>query len=98
MKRATINLFGSRTCRASRSFVIEVADDVSFETLDRQILDTLADEARVPWAFDADGYLETFDHTIEQSDADAKLPVISLARQVFDQRHFVPEDLMGGPA
>ena len=42
MKRLQINLRGHVTYGASRSFVIEVADDFPVGTLDREFLETLA--------------------------------------------------------
>ena len=80
MKRLTINLTGTVSYFASRSFVIEVPDDVNISTIDREVLETLADDAKIAWDFNAEGYVQTTDHFIDEaSDSDqGNLVVIQL--------------------
>ncbi len=76
MKQLKVTLTGHVTHWASRSFVIEVPDDVNVETLDQQALETLADEAKVGWEFDAEGFVQVTDHSIEELHSTVELPVI----------------------
>lgn len=76
MKQLKVTLTGHVTHWASRSFVIEVPDDVNVETLDQQALETLADEAKVGWEFDAEGFVQATDHSIEELHSTVELPVI----------------------
>jgi hypothetical protein len=76
MKRLRINLTGQVTHWASRSFVIEVSDDVDTQTLDQGVLESLADDAKIGWDFDAEGFVQTTDHSVEEVDSEADLPVI----------------------
>ena len=79
MKRVKVNLFGNVTYDASRSFVIELPDDASVETIDQQVLDNMADEARIAWEFDAEGYVEVTDYTVEELGSEpSDLPVVPL--------------------
>ena len=75
MKRLTVNLVGSVSRWAGRSFVIELDDDVEVATLDQQVLETLADDARIPWEFGEERVLAVTDHFIGE-EVDARLPVI----------------------
>ena len=79
MKRLTITLVGSVVRAATRSFVIEVPDDVNPATLDPTVIESLADEARIAWEFDAEGFVQVSDHTAEEeldSEQNKRLPVI----------------------
>lgn len=76
MKQLKVTLTGHVTHWASRSFVIEVPDDVNIETLDQQALETLADEAKVGWEFDAEGFVQATDYSIEELQTTVELPVI----------------------
>ena len=79
MKRLTVTLVGSVVRSATRSFVIEVPVDVNPATLDPQVLESVADEARIAWEFDAQGFVQVSDHTIEvelASEQNSCLPVI----------------------
>lgn len=76
MKQLKVTLTGQVTHWASRSFVIEVSDDVDTQTLDQQVLESLADDAKVGWDFDAEGFVQTTDHSVEEVDSKADLPVI----------------------
>ena len=79
MKRVTINLVGTVTYRASRSFVIELPDDVSATTLDQQFLDTHADEARIAWDFSNEGFVQATDFSVEElKPVPDDLPVITI--------------------
>lgn len=66
MKRVAVQLYGSLTYQASRSFVIEVPDEVNVQTLDQQFLETQADEARIAWDFSKEGYVQATDFTVEE--------------------------------
>lgn len=76
MTQLKVTLTGHVTHWASRSFVIEVPDDVNVETLDQQALETLADEAKVGWEFDAEGFVQATGHSIEELQSTVELPVI----------------------
>jgi hypothetical protein len=76
MKQLKVTLTGQVTHWASRSFVIEVPDDVNVETLDQGVLESLADDAKVGWDFDAEGFVQTTDHSVEEVTSEADLPVI----------------------
>ena len=69
MKRMTVKLVGNVTHWACRSFVIEVPDDVSVSTVNQQILESLADEALVPWEFGTEGLVHVTDHFVEEEQA-----------------------------
>ena len=94
MKRLKINLTGHVSYGAFRSFVIEVADDVCVETLDQQVLETLADEAKVGWEFDNEGFVQATDHSIEELESEADLPVIPFSETELAVR----EKRQSGPA
>ena len=82
MKRLKIELNGSVTYWASRSFILEVQDDVCVKTLDQQVFETLADDAKIPWDFGAEGFVQSTDHSIEELDSEQDdLPVISLIKK-----------------
>lgn len=86
MKQLKVTLTGHAIHWASRSFVIEVPDDVNVETLDQQALETLADEAKVGWEFDTEGFVQATDHSIEELQSKVELPVIPfLDTAVFQQ-------------
>lgn len=79
MKRVTVRLVGSVTYQASRSFVIELPDDVSVATLDQQFLDTQADEARIAWSFSNEGFVQPTDFSVEElKPVPDDLPVIKI--------------------
>jgi hypothetical protein len=65
MKQVTVTLVGSVTYHASRSFILEMPDDVDLRTVDLQVLESIADEARVPWMFDSEGLIQATDHFLE---------------------------------
>lgn len=79
MKRVTINLIGTVMRGASRSFVIEIPDDVNVKTLDPHVLESIADEARVPWEFQSEGFVQVTDHTVEE-ETQPTLPVIKFKK------------------
>jgi len=76
MKRLQINLTGHVTYGASRSFVIEVADDFPVGTLDREFLETLADEGKIGWEFQAEGFVQSTHYAMEDVDPKTDLPLI----------------------
>ena len=76
MKRLQINLTGQVTYGASRAFVIEVADDFPVGTLDRNFLDSLADDGKIRWEFQAEGFVEATHYSMEDVDPKTDLPVI----------------------
>ena len=78
MQRFTIKMFGSVTYGASRSFIVDVPDDVNVATIDQKVIEALADTARVAWEIDAEGFLQTIDQSVEALTADemSKLPVV----------------------
>ena len=78
MKRLQINLTGHVTYGASRSFVIEVSDDVPAETLDRDFLETLADHWMIGWEFQAEGFVHSTHCSMEDVDEKTDLPVIQI--------------------
>ncbi len=78
MKRLQINLTGNVTYGASRSFVIEVADDFPVGTLDREFLETLADEGKIGWGFQAEGSVQSTHYSMEDVDEKTDLPVIQI--------------------
>ena len=80
MKRLQINLTGHVTYGASRSFVIEVADDFPVETLDRDFLETLADEGKIGWEFQAEGFVQSTHCSMEDVDPKTDLPVIQVGK------------------
>lgn len=80
MKRLQINLTGHVTYGASRSFVIEVADDFPVETLDREFLETLADEGKIGWEFQAEGFVHSTHYSMEDVDPKTDLPVIRVGK------------------
>ena len=82
MKRVKVNLFGNVTYDASRSFVIELPDDASVETIDQQVLDDMADEARIAWNFGTEGYVLATDYTVEELGSEPSgLPIIPLTEK-----------------
>ena len=78
MKRLQINLTGHVTYGASRPFVIEVADDFPVRMLDREFLETLADEGKIGWEFQAEGFVQSTHSSIEDVDEKTDLPVIQI--------------------
>ena len=80
MKRLIVNLTGEVTSFASRSFVLEVPDDANISTLDLQVLDALADDAKIAWEFEKTGVVLTNYHSVKElSESDeSKLVVIPL--------------------
>ena len=79
MKRVSVQLFGSVTYQASRSFVVEVPDDVCVATLDQQFLETQADMARIAWNFSNEGFVQATDVSVEESNPVlGDLPVITI--------------------
>lgn len=80
MKQLTITLVGRVTHGATRSFVIEVPDEVNPATLDSHVLEDLADQAQIAWKFDNEGFVQMTDHVIEEDlilVQDCHLPVIA---------------------
>ena len=98
MKRLKITLTGHVTHWASRSFIIEVPDDANVKTLDQRVLETLADEAKVGWEFDSEGFVQATDHSIEEIDSEGDQPVIPLSEAPLIQELAVPENKQSGPA
>jgi hypothetical protein len=86
MKRLQINLTGHVTYGASRSFVIEFADDLPVRTLDREFLETLADEGKIGWEFQAEGFLQSTHSSMEDVDEKTDLPVIQIGNPALDPR------------
>ena len=80
MKRLKVSLTGHLIQWASRTFVIEVPDDVNAETLDQQVLETLADDARIGWEFDTAGVVLATDHSVEDGTSATDLPVVDFPR------------------
>jgi len=80
VKRLQINLTGQVTYGASRAFVIEVADDFPVGTLDHDFLNSLADEGKIGWEFQAEGFVESTHHSIEDDDPKPDLPVIQIGK------------------
>ena len=79
MKRVTVQLFGTVTYQASRSFVVEVSYDVNVATLDQQFLETQADMARIAWSFSNEGFVQTTDILVEElNPVPVELPVITI--------------------
>lgn len=79
MKRVKVNLFGNVTYHASREFVIELPDDASVETIDQQILNDMAEEARIAWNFGAEGLVLATDHTVQELGSEpSDLPIVPL--------------------
>lgn len=78
MKRLQINLTGQVTHGASRVFVIEVADDFPVGTLDREFLETLADEGKIGWEFETEGFVQSTHYSMEDVDPKTDLPVIQI--------------------
>lgn len=76
MKRVAVQLFGSVSYPASRTFVIEVPDDVDVQTLGQHFLETQADEARIAWTFSNEGLVQATDFVVEElNPASEDLPV-----------------------
>ena len=78
MKRLQINLTGHVTYGASRSFVIEFADDFPVRTLDRDFLENLADHWMIGWDFQDTGFVHSTHSSMEEVDEEADLPVIQI--------------------
>jgi hypothetical protein len=76
MKRLQINLIGQVTHGASRAFIIEVADDFPVGTLDRNFLDSLAEDGKIGWEFQAEGFVQSTHCSMEDVDPKTDLPVI----------------------
>lgn len=80
MKQLKITLVGMITHGATRSFIIEVPDEVNPATLDPHILEDLADQAQIAWKFDTEGFVQMIDHVINDvlaSVQDCPLPIIA---------------------
>jgi len=80
MKHLTITLVGTVTYGATRSFVLEVPDDVNPATLDPHVLEDLADRAQIAWSFDNEGFVLMTDHVVDDTrlgECETTLPVIS---------------------
>ena len=86
MKRLQINLTGHVTYGASRSFVIEFADDFPVGTLDRDFLETLADHWMIGWDFQAEGFVHSTHCSMEDVDEKTDLPVIQIGNPALDPR------------
>lgn len=86
MKRLIVNLLGTVTYSATRSFVLEVPDDVDISTIDQGVLETLADDAMVAWEFHADGFVQMTEHSIEEASESVQenLLVIPLEEKVSE--------------
>lgn len=78
MKRLQINLTGHVTYGASRAFVIEVADDFPVGTLDHDFLESLADEGKIGWEFETEGFVQSTHYSMEDVDPKTDLPVIQI--------------------
>ena len=78
MKRLQINLTGQVTYGASRAFIIEVADDFPVGTLDHDFLESLADDGKIGWEFQAEGFVQSTHHSMEDVDPAMDLPVIQV--------------------
>ncbi len=78
MKRLQINLTGHVTYGASRAFVIEVADDFPIGTLDHDFLESLADDGKIGWEFQAEGFVQSTHYSMEDVDPKTDLPVIQI--------------------
>lgn len=79
MKRLAVTLIGTVVRSATRTFVIEVPDEVSCSTIDRQVLEDLADEGRIPWEFGTESFVQITDHSGEEEPTpvqDCRFPVI----------------------
>lgn len=79
MKRLTVTLIGTVVRSATRTFVIEVPDEMSRSTLDRQMLEDLAEEARIHWEFGTESFVAATDHSVEEDSVpvqDRHVPVI----------------------
>lgn len=79
MKRVAVQLIGNVSYHASRSFVIELPDDVNVLTLGQQFLETQADEARIAWNFSNEGFVQATDFVVEElKPVPDDLPVITI--------------------
>ena len=79
MKRVIVQLFGTVTYQASRSFVVAIPDDVNVATLDHQFLETQADIARIAWRFSNEGFVQGTDYSVEELiSVPRELPVITI--------------------
>lgn len=79
MKQLTVSLIGTEVRTATRTFVIEVPDELNSATLSRLVLEDLADQARINWEFGTEGFVEITDHTVEEEQypvQDRHVPVI----------------------
>jgi hypothetical protein len=82
LKRLAITLFGSLTQGATRSYILEVTEDVNPATLDSHVLEDLADQSQIAWIFENDGLTLMTDHHVENDPhvvSQLDLYVISLA-------------------
>lgn len=80
MKRVSVQLFGNVSYHASRSFVIEVPDDVDVQTLGQQFLEAKADEARIAWTFSNEGVVQATDFVVEELESvQDELPMIPIS-------------------
>jgi len=80
MKRLTVTLIGTVIRGATRSFVIEVPDDVNSATLNLQVLEDMANEAHIAWDFDAESFVQAIDHETEIAEQNDSLPVIAFKK------------------
>ena len=78
MKRLQINLTGQVTYGASRAFIIEVADDFPVGTLDHDFLESLADDGKIGWEFETEGFVQSAHYSMEDVDPETDLPVIQI--------------------
>lgn len=80
MKHVSVQLFGTVTYQASRSFAVEVPDDTNVATLDQQFLETQADMARIAWSFSNEGFVQSTDYSVEElNPVPGDIPVIAIA-------------------
>lgn len=67
MKQLIISLTGIVAHSASRSFIVVAPDHVNILNFDQEFLETLADDAKVAWDFNDEGFVQTTDHSIEEA-------------------------------
>lgn len=71
-----INLTGRVTYGASRAFILEVADDFPVGTLDHDFLESMADEGKIGWEFQAEGFVQATHYSMADVDPNTDLPLI----------------------
>ena len=92
VKQVAITLTGTLTQSATRSFILEVPQEVDSTILDPHVLEDLADLARIPWNFGTEGMVFMTDHVIEDVPSvkrDSRCPVITLT-PTHQQEEFAP--------